>query len=139
MSSSRGSVRLTVAAGLLLLGFAALAAINTAALAASGGATGTDVSFVALLVVVAAVSGRSLHRGARWAWWIALALAVVGLFFVAPVTGTILLGGSLEPVGTGWDVAFFPLMTIDLGALVVVLWKVRGRQGRHTEPTQDHP
>jgi hypothetical protein len=126
VSAQRGA-RLTVTAGVLLMAFAVLVAINTAATAATGGATGADVSFVALLVVVAAVAGRSLHLGARWAWWISLALASVGLFFVAPVTGTLLLGGTLEPVGTGWDVVFFPLITVDLLALVVVLWRLRGR------------
>ena len=125
--SARAGGGLTLAAGVLLMTFAALVAINTAVTAAAGGATGADASFVALLVIVAAVAGRSLYRGARWAWWISLALALVGLFFVAPVTGTMLLGATLEPVGTGWDVVFFPLITVDLLALVAVLWRLRVR------------
>ena len=49
----------------------------------------------------------------------------MGLFFVLPVTGTILLGGSIEPVGTGWDIVFFPLTTTVLVALVAALWLLR--------------
>lgn len=135
LMSPRAKGRLTLAAGVLLLVFSGLVGINTIISAARGMATGADLSFVALLVVVAAVAGRSLHLGARWAWWISLAVAVVGLFLVLPVTGTILLGGALEPVGTGWDIVFFPLATLDLIALVVVLWRVRGREAAPHPPS----
>jgi hypothetical protein len=125
----RPAHRLTLAAGILLMAFVALVVIDTGVSAARGRATGADISFVALLVVIAAVAGRSLHMGAGWAWWICLALAAIGLFFVLPVTATILLGASAEPVGTGWDIVFFPLSALDLAVLVVVLWLVRGRRG----------
>lgn len=117
------------AAGWLVVGFGGLVAVNVAVAAAGAGATGTDLSFAVLLLLVAAVTARSLRRGTRWAWWISLALACVGLFFVLPVTGTILLGGSMEPVGTGWDVVFFPLTTLVLVALLALLWVLR----RNTE------
>jgi hypothetical protein len=133
--STHGTGRRTLAAGLLLLAFALLVAINTAVSAVKGTATGGDVSFVALLVVAAGVAGRSLHLGARWAWWISLALAAVGLFFLLPVTGTMLLGGSLEPVGTGWDAIFFPLATADLIALAALLWLLRGEKDSSATPT----
>lgn len=112
-------------AGWLLIVFAALVLANTAVAALTSSATGADWSFTLLLVVVAGAAARSLWSGLRWAWWIALALAFVGLFFMLPVTGTILLGGSTEPVGTGWDIVFFPLSTVVLVALVSALWAQR--------------
>ena len=109
----------------LLVAFAGLILANTGVSAVRAEATGADWSFAVLLVVVAAVAARSLWVGFRWAWWLALGLAAVGLFFVLPVTGTILLGGSIEPVGTGWDIVFFPLTTTVLVALVAALWLLR--------------
>jgi energy-coupling factor transporter transmembrane protein EcfT len=112
----------TGVAGWLLVVFAVLVLANTAVSASRSGATGADWSFAVLLVVVAGAAARSLWLGVRWAWWTSFALAFVGLFFVLPVTGTILLGTSMEPVGTGWDVVFFPLTTAVLVALLVALW-----------------
>lgn len=112
-------------AGWLLIVFAGLVLANTGVSALRAAATGADWSFALLLVVVAAVAARSLWVGMRWAWWVALGLAAVGLFFVLPVTGTILFGGSTEPVGTGWDIVFFPLTTIVLATLVASLWPLR--------------
>lgn len=106
----------------LLIVFAGLVLANTGVSALRADATGADWSFAVLLVVVAAVAARSLWVGVRWAWWLALGLAAVGLFFVLPITGTILFGGSTEPVGTGWDIMFFPLTTTVLAALVAALW-----------------
>lgn len=111
----------------LLVAFAGLVLANTGVSAVRGDATGADWSFALLLVVVAAVTARSLWLGSGWAWWVSIALAFVGLFFVLPVTGTILLGGSLEPVGTGWDIVFFPLTTAVLVALLAALWPLRRR------------
>lgn len=109
-------------AGWLLITFAGLVLANTGVAALRTDATAADWSFAVLLVVVSAVAARSLWVGMRWAWWLALGLAAVGLFFVLPVTGTILFGGSIEPVGTGWDIVFFPLTTTVLVALVAALW-----------------
>jgi len=117
--------RSTGVAGWMLIAFAALVLANTAISALTSGATGADWSFAVLLAMVAGASARSLWMGARWAWWIAFALAFVGLFFVLPVAGAILLGGSTDPVGTGWDVVFFPLSTGVLVALLVALWTLR--------------
>jgi len=75
-----------------------------------------------------------LMRRSRWAWWAALGLALSGLFFVLPVTGTILLGGPTDPVGTGWDVVFFPLTTVVLISLLVVLSKLRRRAADERGP-----
>lgn len=117
--------RYTKVTGWLLMGFAGLVLANTAVVAATRGATGADWSFAVLVAMVAGASARSLASGARWAWWTALSLACAGLFFVLPVTGTILLGGALEPVGTGWDIVFFPVSTITLLALLAALRALR--------------
>lgn len=127
MTSQEPGSRLTLTAGLLLLVFAGLIASDAAVSAARGDATGADLSFVALVVVVAAVAGRSLHRGARWAWWISLAMAAIGLVLVLPATGRVLFGSSPEPPAGAWRFAFFPLTALDLIALVLVLWLVRNR------------
>ncbi len=113
----------------LLIVFAGLVLANTGVSTVRAVATGADWSFTVLLVVVVAVAARSLWIGMRWAWWLALGLAAAGLFFVLPVTVTILLGGSTEPVGTGWDIAFFPLTTIVLAGLVSALWLRRPPDG----------
>jgi hypothetical protein len=112
----------TGVAGWLLIAWGGLVVANTAVSALTSGATGADWSFALLLVLVAAASARSLRHGLRWAWRTSLALALVGLFFLLPVTGTILLGGPTEPVGTGWDIVFFPLSTGVLASLLVALW-----------------
>ena len=126
--STRGSERRW--AGGLILVFWGLLAANTWIAAVRGGITGSDVSFV-LLVLAAAISiVIGLIRRSPWAWWGALALAAVGLFFVLPVTGTLLLGGPRDPVGTGWDVVFFPVTTAVLVGLLVVLWRLRGELSR---------
>lgn len=120
----------------LLVAFAGLVLANTGVSAVRGDATGADWSFALLLVLVAAVTSRGLWLGRGWAWWISIALAFVGLFFVLPVTGTILLGGSLEPVGTGWDIVFFPLTTTVLVALLAALWPLRSQIAGHI---RSHP
>lgn len=109
----------------LLVAFAGLVLANTGVSALRGAAAGADWSFAVLLAVVAAVTARRLWLGVGWARWVSVALAFVGLFFVLPVTGTILLGGSMEPVGTGWDIVFFPLTTTVLVALLAALWPLR--------------
>ena len=109
----------------LLVAFGGLVLANTGVSAVRADATGADWSFALLLVLVAAVTARRLWLQIGWAWWVALALACVGLFFVLPVTGAILLGGSTEPVGTGWDIVFFPLTTTVLVALLAALWLLR--------------
>ncbi|MEQ1854980.1 MAG: hypothetical protein ABL963_00840 [Longimicrobiales bacterium] len=110
----------------LLVTFAGLVLAFTGVSALRSAATGADWSFAVLVVVVAATTARRLWLGTRWAWWLALAIALAGLFFVLPVTGAILLGGSTEPVGTGWDIALFPLTAAVLCALLATLWPLRG-------------
>ena len=119
-------VRATRLAGGLVFAFWGLLAANTWVAALRVGVTGSDVSFVLLVLAAAIAIVLGLIRRSPWAWWSALGLAVVGLFFVLPVVGTILLGGPSDPVGTGWDVVFFPLTTAVLIGLVVALWRLRG-------------
>ena len=93
------------------------------------GATLADLGFALLILVVSGLSARGLGRRARWAWFAALLLALPSLFFVAPVTGTILLGGGAQPIGTGWDVFFFPaatLLMLVLLALLPGIWREMG-------------
>ena len=120
-------------AGGLVIVFWGLLAANTWIAADSVGVTGSDVSFVLLLMAVAIAIVLGLIRRSAWGWWSALGLAAAGLFFVLPVAGTILLGGPSDPVGTGWDVVFFPLTAAVLIALLVVLWKVGRRAATESE------
>ena len=117
-----------LACGLVLI-FWGLLAMNTWIAAVRVGVTGSDVSFVLLVLAAAIAIVIGLIRRSPWAWWGALALAVVALFFVLPVTGTQLLGGPSDPVGTGWDVVFFPVTTGVLVALLVLLWRLRSDAG----------
>jgi hypothetical protein len=112
--------------------FWGLLAANTWVAAGRVGVTGADVSFVALVLAAAITIVIGLIRRSPWAWWGALALAAVGLFFVLPVAGTILLGGPSDPVGTGWDVVFFPLTTAVLVALLGALWRLRKLASRES-------
>ena len=80
-----------------------------------------DLGFALLLGGLTVVVARGLLGGARWARWGAFALAGTGIFFVAPVAATILLGGGAEPIGTGWDVVYFPLALLLLTAVIAVL------------------
>jgi hypothetical protein len=113
-----------LASGLLLI-FWGLLAMNTWIAAVQVGITGSDISFVLLVLAATIAIVIGLIRRSPWAWWGALALAAMALFFVLPVTGTLLLGGPREPVGTGWDVVFFPVTTGILIALLVLLWRLR--------------
>jgi hypothetical protein len=136
MNTERRARRTRLANG-LLISFWGLLAANTWVAAVRVGVTGSDISFVLLVLVATVAIVLGLVRRARWAWWAALALAATGLFFVLPVAGTILLGGPSDPVGTGWDVVFFPLTAAVLVALTAVLWGLResGRPGGG--PTQE--
>lgn len=109
--------------GLLVLAHFFVASFNQV------GATLVDLGFAVLILVVAGVSARGLRRRARWGWFGALALAVPTLFFVAPVTGTILLGGGAQPIGTGWDVFFFPAAAVLMLALLALLSSVWSETG----------
>jgi hypothetical protein len=124
MSTERVARRRRLAVG-LVIAFWGLIAANTWVAAVRVGVTGSDLSFVALVLVAAVAIALGLVRRARWAWWAAVALAATGLFFVLPVAGTIVLGGPSDPVGTGWDVVFFPVTAAVLAALMIVLWSLR--------------
>jgi hypothetical protein len=91
--------------------------------------TGSDLSFVVVVLLTTSLCGYGLRRRALWAWWASFLQAGLGLFFVLPVVGTILLGGTTEPVGTGWDIVFFPLSTAILVALLVLLVMARRQAG----------
>ena len=126
----------TLWASRLVMLFGVIVAVNWVAAVVLGlGATGTDLAFSLLLLVAVGISGRGLRKLERWAWFSTCALSVGGLFFVAPVTGTILLGGGTAPVGTGWDVVFFPLITVVLLAVIALLrsvWReIAGHGRRH--------
>jgi len=111
----------------LVVSFGVLVAANwVVAVIGDTGATGADLSFGIFMLLATAASGRGLQRRARWACLASFILAICGLFFVAPIAGTILLGGGTDPVGTGWDVVFFPLVAGILTSLLVLLrsvWK----------------
>ena len=107
--------RLIVAFGALVLVHWLVASYNLRV------ATAADFSFTVLLLVATSVCGYGMRRRARWAWFGTLALAIGGLFFVAPIAGTILLGGGAEPVGTGWDAFFFPVVAAILVAVILLL------------------
>lgn len=113
-----------LACGLVLI-FWGLLAMNTWIAAVQVGLTGSDVSFVLLVLAASIAIVIGLVRHSPWAWWGALVLTAAALFFVLPVTGTLLLGGPRDPVGTGWDVVFFPVTTGVLIALLVLLWRLR--------------
>jgi hypothetical protein len=118
-------------AGWLLIVFGGLVLANTAVSSGGVGVTGSDWSFALLVALSSALIARSLWGGARWAWWAAATYGMVGLFFVLPVTLTILLGSSSEPVGTGWDVLLFPSITAVMVVLLAALWLVRRNARAH--------
>jgi len=109
-------------AGWLLVAVGGMVLANTGISSAAPGVTGADWSFALLVVVASVVIARSLWAGARWAWWTSAAYGAVGLFAVLPLTGAIAFGPSTEPVGTGWDVVLFPLITAIMVALLAALW-----------------
>lgn len=100
-----------------------------------------DLAISVVIFLVCLAAGRGLRRQDRWAWWSALGITLVALFFVAPVAGTIILGGGTEPVGTGWDVVFFPLASVILvGELIMLRWarkEANEARPRHSPPRWD--
>jgi hypothetical protein len=125
---SSGANAPAVFAGWMLLAVGGLMLANTAFASVGPGVTGSDWSFTLLAAVASVVTARGLWVGARWAWWTAVAYAVAGLFFVLPVVIALLFGSWGEPVGTGWDVLFFPLITAVMIASLVALWIARPRR-----------
>jgi hypothetical protein len=95
-----------------------------------------DLAVSVAIFLVCLAAGRGLRRGDPWAWWAALGITLVALFFVAPVAGTIILGGGTEPVGTGWDVVFFPLASVILvGELIMLRWARKESRDARPRPT----
>jgi hypothetical protein len=123
--NARFNGRMVGPASWLVVAFGFLMLVNGGVAVARGTATTGDVLLTGLLLAAAVTTALGLRRRARWAWWTALVLGSIGLFFILPVAGTILLGGSLEPVGTGWDVVFFPMTAGVLVALLTLLWTLR--------------
>jgi hypothetical protein len=122
MSNSDAVPRSVVWASRLVVAFGVVTVIHWVVASYNRiGSTAADLGFTVLLLVATAVCGHGMRRYARWAWFGALALAIGGLFFVAPIAGTILLGGGTDPIGTGWDAVFFPLVTLILVALIAAL------------------
>lgn len=118
-------------AGGLLVAFGVVVAANYVVAVVRGMETSSlDLAFAVLLLVATGGAARGLRAGWKWAWLGGLAISLGGLFFVAPVVGTILLGGGTEPVGTGWDIVYFPLMTVLLVTVIVILVRGGGRTGR---------
>jgi hypothetical protein len=109
-------------AGWMLLALGWLVLANTAIASAGPEVTGSDWSFALLAALTATVTARGVWLGARWAWWLAAAYGAAGLFFVLPVTAAVLFGPSRDPVGTGWDIVLFPLITGVTFALLAALW-----------------
>jgi len=116
-------------AGWLMLVVGGLLLANTGLASVGAEVNGSDWAFALLAAVASIVAARSLWRGARGAWWVAAAYDAVGLFFVLPVMVAILFGASREPVGTGWDVVFFPAVTVALLAVSAALWIARPQRG----------
>ena len=116
-------------AGWLILVVGGLLWANTGLASVGAGPSGSDWALALLAAVASIVAARGLWRGAHGAWWMAAAYDAVGLFFVLPVMIAILFGASREPVGTGWDVVFFPAVTGALLAMSATLWIARPKRG----------
>jgi len=112
----------------LVVAFGALFALHSV-IGRGQAVTGSGLSFAAVVLLTTSLCGYGLRRRSLWAWWASLLLAGLGLFFVLPVVGAILLGTTTEPVGTGWDVIFFPLTTAILIALLALLVMARRQAG----------
>jgi hypothetical protein len=117
-----------VIAGWMIVATGGLVLANTAISSAGPAVTGSDWSFALLAAVIAYLVARGLWSGARWAWWVGLVYAAVGLFFALPVAVALVFGASAEPVGTGWDLLLFPATTVLLLALLGALWMARPRR-----------
>jgi hypothetical protein len=119
----------------LVEAFGVLMTLNwvVAAVVGGAGATRADLMFAAALLGATIWCGARLRARGRSGWIGAIVIAFGGLFFVAPVVGTIVLGGGASPVGTGWDVVFFPLSALVLLALLVVLHRARSDMGTVSE------
>jgi hypothetical protein len=115
-------------AGWMLLVVGGLLLVNTSLASVGAGVSGSDWALVLLAVTASVIAARSLWRSAPGAWWMAAAYDAVGLFFVLPVMVAILFGASREPVGTGWDVVFFPAVTAALLAVSAALWIARPKR-----------
>jgi len=126
MSASTPPVGRAAAAASLTATFGILVAANTAVAAPGGRPSAAEGAFALLLVMLTAWCARGISRNQPWARLVVLGLVAVGLFFVLPITGALLLGSDPEPVGTGWDVVFFPLTT---AVLLALLWTLRPSAG----------
>lgn len=101
-----------------------------------GGAVTGEVTLAVLhFLVVLAVAG-SLSRGRPWAWWVALGLTLLGLFFLVPLAMGVLLGGGTELARNAWELA---LVLGSPAALVIVFALLTTHRGAWLLPRPGPP
>lgn len=121
-AGSPGSLPRHAAAALLVLygGIVLLQALFGAEEPGVGSTGEWMLAGLHLVVGVGAAAG--LWRGRRWAWWGALLLAALGLFFLLPVAIAVVLGGGRETARSTGELAFVlsavAVLLLLLGVLV---------------------
>ncbi|NIP57273.1 MAG: hypothetical protein GWM92_03795 [Gemmatimonadetes bacterium] len=99
-----------------------------------GAATTGELTLTGLHLAVSVGAAAGLWHGRRWAWWGALFLAVLGLFFLLPVAIAVVLGAGRETARSAGELAFVLTAVVVLLLLVGILVPRRGdfgtRQGR---------
>jgi hypothetical protein len=126
----------------VLLGFHGVLVLLEALFGApnAGGDTSWEVALASLHLLVAWVVAASLMTSRAWAWWGALALTLLGLFFLLPVAMGIVFGGGSDFALDMWSRALVLGSTLTLAALFVILFthrrvwthtaRMRARSGR---------
>ncbi len=96
-----------------------------------------DVALAALHFGITLVVALGIRRARSWAWWSALLLVALGLFFLLPIAMGFFLGtGEGPPLGGIWESVFvlssFAVLVV-LGTILVAgrrsLGIERGRRG----------
>jgi hypothetical protein len=85
--------------------------------AAVGGAVVLSVLHFGIVLAVAV----GLSRGRRWAWWGAVALALVGLFFLLPLAMGVLFGSGPRFSQDKWELALVLGSPTVLAAVLALL------------------